>query len=499
MRARRRPLGLNVVANLATVTALLLTALISVPLILHDVGLAGYGIWTLAQTLILWVTTAEAGFGPAVQRFVAVEHGAANDEAVRRLLWSTCLAYTVVGALLAGLAALLAPVIVDVFSVPAALHHDAIVMFRISAVVIWLALLVAGLGNVQQGLERFTAAAVTAGIGAVVFFVALVALLAAGLGLQGLALAAVLQQLSMLAVRWVDLRHWFHRPGLLGRREATELGSFTLRLQVTSLSLIVNSQTDRVVVGLVASPATLGQLGIGSQIAEAGRLLSGAALAPIVSRLAVTHGAGDTAGFRALFERLQRLWMLLIIGGTIIGAAVIAPLIFGWLGDGHGQAAVFGAVLVVAYGVGLLTGVGVAYLRAIGKPSIEARYGLIVIALNVVLTVALGVVFGAYGVVVATAVASAIGVAWFFAAFRREVGPRTGHVAAGLLARAVGSAALAAAGAYAWGRLMDELLPTGVALVGVVAGASAAGGLYLTAVTGVRPTRRNVRQLLGGA
>ena len=48
--------------------------------------------------------------------------------------------------------------------------------------------------------------------------------------------------------------------------------SFALRLQMTVLSILVNTQTDKLVVGAVATPATLGQLGIGSQVAEAGRL-----------------------------------------------------------------------------------------------------------------------------------------------------------------------------------------------------------------------------------
>jgi hypothetical protein len=56
--SERRPLGLNVAANTITSASLLLTALISVPLMLDEIGLAGYGVWTLAQTLILWTTIA---------------------------------------------------------------------------------------------------------------------------------------------------------------------------------------------------------------------------------------------------------------------------------------------------------------------------------------------------------------------------------------------------------------------------------------------------------
>jgi O-antigen/teichoic acid export membrane protein len=494
----RRPLGLNVAANAITSASLLLTALISVPLMLDEIGLAGYGVWTLAQTLILWTTIAEAGFGPAIQRFVAVGHGAGSAGDVRALLWSTCLAYAAVGALIAAACFLLAPAIVDVFDLPANLREDARTTFQILAGVVWIALVAAGLGNVQQGLERFGALALSAAVGSVAFLVAVVAVLAAGWGLPGLALAAAVQQGLMLLVRAIDLRALFGRVRLIHRGHALELGGFSLRLQMTTLSTIVNSQTDKIVVGLVASTSVLGQLGIGTQVAEAGRLVSGAALSPIVSRLAITHGAGDAAGFRELFERLHRLWTLLVIGGTVLGVLVLYPLIAGWLGDGHGEAVLFGAVLIVAYGVGLLTGTPVAYLRALGNPSLEARMGAVLIACNVVLTIALGVATGAVGVVVATAIAHLLATGWFFHRFHLSVAPGVGHLPVGLLVRAVGVALLAGGVALGWGVVMISLLPPGAALVPVGLGAAVAGAAYLAFAAGIAPTPAGLRRLVLG-
>ena len=88
-------------------------------------------------------------------------------------------------------------------------------MFRIVGGVIFAALLVAGLGNVQQGLERFGAIAVSAAAGSVAFLVAVVAVLAAGWGLPGIALAAGLQQVVMFLVRAIDLRSLFGRVALV--------------------------------------------------------------------------------------------------------------------------------------------------------------------------------------------------------------------------------------------------------------------------------------------
>ena len=75
------------------------------------------------------------------------------------------------------------------------------------------------------------------------------------------------------------------------------------------LSELINWQCDKLVVGPVAPAATLGQLGIGAQFADGGRLLSGAALSPVQPSFAHTAGAGDDAGCAAV-RRLHRLWTL---------------------------------------------------------------------------------------------------------------------------------------------------------------------------------------------
>lgn len=488
-------LSRNVLANMVTAGATLGSAFISVPLIIDRVGLAGYGIWTLALTAVVYVTTAEAGVGPAVQRFSAVALGGADLRAIARLLWTTIALYAVLGLVVLGAAQPLAPVLADLFDVSAGLHDDAEAMFSIVGLVGLLALLAAGLGNVQQGLERYVAYAWSAAAAAVVSLGGIIIALESGAGLSGLAWAAAAQQATILCVRAWSVRDVLGAapPALVSRAEARALGAFSLRVQMTVLSMLVNLQTDKIVVGLVAAGRTLGQLGIGAQIAEAGRLVAGAALSPMVSRMSVTHGSADPAALGPLFERLQRLWTLTIVGLTVIGVATLYPLVATWLGPGHGEAALLGGFLVVAYGANLLTGPGTAYLRAIGRPGIEARTGAVTIVANVVLTVALGIAFGAVGVVAATLSAFAIGTAWFLSRLRIEakLPPFTPSP------RVLAAALLAGVAALAWGLLMLALLGRWAGLVPVGAGAAAAFIAYLSFATGVRPTVANFRALFG--
>ncbi len=425
-----------------------------------------------------------------MQRYVSVARGAGDRALASRVIWSASGFYVALGALIAAATALAAPWIVDLFDVPAELREDAVAMFRIIGLTMLPALVAAGLANVLQGAERFHEAAAATFVTSFVFLGGAVLALSAGRGLRGVAEAALVQFIIGVLLRVWMLRDIIGaRPALVTRQESRELISFSLRMQVNVLSQLINSQTDKIVVGLIATTAVVGEVGIGSQVAEATRFLAGAALGPIIARLAIAHGAGDSAHLVALYHRLDGLWLRFGFGLVVVAIAVMEPLITAWLGDEAGDAALYGAILTFAYGVNLLTGTGVAYLRAVGRPGLEARYGAFVIVANVTLTVLFGVLFGAIGVVCATAVAYGAGTLWFFSRLHHQVPPaeaRGGASRGVLVLAALGAGALT----FGLGTLAADLLPRGVALIPIGAVAAAAlAGYAIVAMGGVRQLR----------
>jgi O-antigen/teichoic acid export membrane protein len=493
----RLVLGRNVIASVVNAAATLASSLVTVPLILEEVGVAGYGVWTLAITIVVYVSIVETGIGPAVQRFVAVARGRGAATELSRLLWSSLLVYAGLGLLSVMALQVLADPIVRLFDVPVGLQTDAEAMFQVVGIAVALALMVAGTGNVLMGLERFPRLALASGIGAFAFVGGVVLLVRVrDDGLTGLAWALVAQQAVVLG-----LRLWFLRDVLRGGAslvrgtELRVLASFSLRLQATVFTELINWQSDKIVVGLVAPAATLGQLGIGAQAADAGRLVAGATLSPIISTLAVTVGTGDPSTLIRRFHALNRLWLSGVLGATAIGAASLHAVIAAWLGEGYGLAALLGAFLVLGSGCGLATGVGVAYKRAIGQPGLEARYGFLILALNAALTIPLAIAVGAVGVVVGTFVAYLVGMAYFLARLNTEISllPGMTYLEG---ARSGALALVAAVLAAGFGEAMVALLPTGFALLPVAAGVLVAFSAYLLATLRVWPSRAAVGRML---
>ena len=341
----RPALSRNVAASVLNAAAAVATSLVTVPIILDAVGTAGYGVWTLGLALILYASILETGLGPGVQRFAAYARGRQDDEELARIAVTSFVAYALLGALAGLVLVAIAPLLVDLFDLPARLQSDAETMFRILGGALALTLLAAGAGNLAQGLERFGTLALSAAAGALAFLIAVIAL-ADEHGLPGLAVAACIGQGVTLLARSVVLAGLAGVPRLMHRDELRRLVGFSARLQVTAFSELVNWQSDKLVVGLVASPATVGQLGIGAQFADGGRLLAGAALSPVHSAFAHLAGTGDEDGLRRRFAQLDRLWVLGVLGGGVIGAATLPALIEAWLGDGYGEAALLGALEV---------------------------------------------------------------------------------------------------------------------------------------------------------
>jgi len=482
---RRPSLSGSILVNGANVVVVVGAALLAVPLLIDRIGLAAYGVWVLAQTVVIYVTTAELGFGPALARFVSVH--VEHPDRPRQVLVAALGLYAVVGLVVAVLCHLLAGPLVDLFSVPASLHTDAVATVGIVGWVTFAALLASALGHVLTGLERFRAFSVTNALGSVAWLLALVLLLHRHARLQEVAYAALLQWTLVALLRLASVQRlaWSRGPRLPERALLRDLVRFSARLQLGVLSTLVNTQTDRVVIGAVAPAATLGQAGIATQVADAGRSLSYAAFHPLAARMAITYGTEGPDALDALLARQRRMWSIATLGGIAVVAGASRPAIAAWLGHGYDKAALFSILLTLGYGVGTLPGPTFAYLRARGNPTLESTFGVITVVLNLAATVALGVLLGAIGVVLATTVAYLASTAWVTRRARRQLPEPTGvpfprvRVALGAL--------LAAAATYGLGEALLAALPRLLALAGMGLAVAAALALYLAVLTDLRP------------
>jgi peptidoglycan biosynthesis protein MviN/MurJ (putative lipid II flippase) len=165
------------------------------------------------------------------------------------------------------------------------------------------------------------------------------------------------------------------------------------------------------------------------------------------------------------------------------------------VGRANGDAGIFAALLLIGGACGLSTGTGLAYLRAVGRVSLEARFGLIILCTNALLTIVLAITIGPYGVVAGTLGAYAFGAAYFFRRLGREINVVPVR-SLGETLRIVGAAITCASVSFLWGIAMATLLPKGVALVPLAAGTVVACLAYGRIVLGLRVRPAQLRTWL---
>jgi O-antigen/teichoic acid export membrane protein len=222
----------------------------------------------------------------------------------------------------------------------------------------------------------------------------------------------------------------------------------------------------------------------GANLANQVRSLLGNVLYPAGVRLAAIYGAeGDEATFVA-YRKLQNNWVKMTTGVFFVAIGASVFVMESWLGQKFQLAGIVCVILLAGYMVNMLTGMLTLYLNAIGRPGVEARYGVVSMVVNLVLTVPLAFI-GLLGVAAAAAIGTTVGSAYLLATARRRVRQEIpSYLRSAPWLRGIVAAGVAAAGCVAMRTLINVQGPLGLIVCGVAA--SPALALYAVLVLGPR-------------
>jgi O-antigen/teichoic acid export membrane protein len=195
---------------------------------------------------------------------------------------------------------------------------------------------------------------------------------------------------------------------LLTWYELKDVMSFAWKAQATGVASLINTQVDSLLIALLLPIQIVGLYGIGANFAGQLKAVAGNALVPIRNQLASTFGRLGPAKALSRFREMQETWVVGITGWTCAGLGATYFGITAWLGPKFTLSAVICVILMSANAINLYTGMTTIYLNVIGRPGIEAIYAGVSVIVNVVLTCAFAV-FGAVGIVGATAIGIVVG------------------------------------------------------------------------------------------
>ncbi len=360
------------------------------PFLVRHVGLAAMGVYILGSSVTGTLAMLDLGFSAATLKFVSEDLAAgALDEAAEVVVTSLCF-YGGLGIVGAALLWFLSPLFMKTFNVDAALHAEGISSFRIAAGQFAFFMLNSVCLAIFKAFQRFHLSALCmSGLSVLTFGGGVAAVYWGGAGLIGLTLVSLFSSaLIFIFAAFRGLRDclasgmplWRARPT---RRTFHRMVKFGSVLTFNSASEILMFQGQRYLAGVLFGPASVTIYQMASMIPYKVH----SAVAALCEVLFPFVSANSEP------RRIRRVYLRMILasGGIALGGLVPLVLLRHWLLPlwlGAGTAGPVAAVLPVFALAAAIHALGCApYFLAygVGKPLLNSRYSLSILAMNVLI------------------------------------------------------------------------------------------------------------------
>ncbi|TMG16896.1 MAG: flippase [Chloroflexi bacterium] len=407
-----RRVATNVLFNVASQVWLTLLVIVTVPIVLHRVGPAAYGVFVLASLLLGYTALLDLGLTPAVVRSIAV-HNARGDRVRLERVLGTALSLLIGLAIVGGgLIALVTPAAVrSVLHVPDALQADARFVLYVAAAGFACNMVLLLFVAIAQGLQRLDLfASRTLALGTVTA-IGQVLVVTLGGGLRGLALVTIAINVLSLVVFMLVSRRLL--PGIrvrprLDRSAVGELARFGSMKFLNQAAVQVIFHVDRLIVAAFLPIAAVSYYGVPVSMCQKFVVVQQGITGAFFPAASELHALHDERRLQRLYLSAAKLGVVALIPLAILPSLLAWPILDAWIGPAFADnSAQILAVLALAYGLVAVSAVSGFAADATGHPDWNAGLTIASAVVNLTLTLLLVPRIGAVGAAIALLVTGA--------------------------------------------------------------------------------------------
>ncbi|MGO8797261.1 MAG: polysaccharide biosynthesis C-terminal domain-containing protein [Candidatus Sulfotelmatobacter sp.] len=395
------------------------------PLILHKIGVAGYGTWAVFLAINGLTNMADLGLVGTLSKFVAEYHARRDFAGLGRLLDSGLALFLGIDSVIILVLWYASPLLVGrLFKGSAASGAELIFLVRCFLVVIAANILIQLFASVTTGLQRLDLTNAISAANVLLSALFAACLLLRGWGLRGLIYGYSASCLFTIAVYFVTVRVLLPRvvlnPLRFNLAEARKMFGYSIRLYVTQAAVAVHNQVEKVFLATLVGVAPVGWYDIASDVALKVRGAIGFVLAPVLPAASELDALGDETRMKELYYRAHKYLAFCGVPIVCYVAAVSRRFVELWIGPSLKMIAFPLSVLLVVNFLNLATGPGFLILAGKGdmKPGIQSA--ILGVVLNIFLSLGLIYKFGFAGAVVGTSVSLIVASAYFVFLFHRR-------------------------------------------------------------------------------
>jgi len=326
----------NVAASYGGMAAEGVVFLLLTPFLVRELGLAQYGLWSLAVAFVDWAQMCDLGLREGVMKFTAAHQARAESREVRRVAESALFVYAIVGVVvfvaLAAFCWLVLPVLVHRTS-SLELMRAVVLLLGVSAAISFPAGIA---GSLLEGLSRFELLNAIR-VGHAALRLALVVLaLQFELGVFGVAAAELIARLGLHAARWATLIRIY--PDLVPRPRAhrgvlARLFDFGLWNVVRQIAEVTMARMYEPVLAIFAGLPSVGAFHAGRRLAT----MPGEAIVPMAGVLfplsSEMEAGGREEALRETLFKATKIASAIALPLALILAFGAAPIQTNWLGN----------------------------------------------------------------------------------------------------------------------------------------------------------------------
>jgi O-antigen/teichoic acid export membrane protein len=327
----------NVVFGVLDYLAYPVAMLLAAPIVLHNLGVAGYGVWSVVTAVVSGGSILAAGFGDANIKQVSEHRGLGDTVAVVRTV-RTLMGLNVGLAFAASLTILLLAKTVATHAVPVAgpLQNDCIRSLQIAAFLLGLRAVESVCISTQRAYERYGAAVRVSVIARLLSLLAGAALTYRVHSVAIILLTALAFNACSLLIQLQQLRYILHAETLrpIFRSEATkDLFRFGVFSWLLAVAGVLFGQVDRIILGMWFGATSVTGYALCTQLAQPIYGVAAAGLHVLFPHLANRSVASDP-------WTLRRPIAIAAAGNLIFVAAAAALLqrygavVLAWLSKG---------------------------------------------------------------------------------------------------------------------------------------------------------------------
>lgn len=481
----------NSLWNLSGVALPSLVALATVPVMIHGLGLEGFGIVTLIGSVIGYFGLLDVNLSAGAIKYLSQYHTQKDEARFAQTFWFGAAFYGALGLIGGAAIWLCATVVLEhLFKVSDAARSDTLLALQVAALGFLLSQVQSYLLIVPQALQRYDRSAQTEILFGIVGNLAAATAAATGLGIAGVIAARV--AVNALNVAWlVRVLHSLGvpiAPAWPARDVVRAMTHFSAYAYLSRLATLFHQHGDKLIIGTLAGPVALAFYTVPTQLA--GRVLGlsfrlSSVIFPRVSSLAAS---GEQVRLRLMYLDASRL--LTYLNLSVLGLIVLVgdEFLRRWVGAEFVTPGYPVLILItLALMVDSLTNIPSLITDGLGQPRVTGRFALARGVVGLVLVYAGTRAAGIEGAAVAHLASSVLMTTLFLAYVHGRTVPVSLHEAWRLAlfpSLGVGGAGVLLLLALKW---MVPETTTSVALLGLLALLTlGAAGMALIATAGER-------------